>query len=299
MANVPTTSWDETSPAGSQSILLGDNRIREFKTQVREVIGVDHDFPSSGQAADNGQHLRVTLQEQADLGSGAEGVPILGAQTINSKAELVFTDEDDNDIQITSAGYIDGASVRLDNDESLTATDNAGTGTVSLIKANASDQAEVTPALLADGGVIPPEITAPTTAANQGALYTKNDGTQTELYFREESAGDEVQLTKGGSINAISKIYDYGTSLSSFTEKNKNALIICYGSTSFSASGTKSVSNLPFTSVSSYRVSISSSFGELTTENIRVIQDSASQFTIYDDVPPARECTVNWIAIGT
>ena len=47
-------------------------------------------------------------------------------------------------------------------------------------------------------GVLLTEATAPTTAANVGALYTKNDGTQTELYFREESSGDEVQLTSGG-----------------------------------------------------------------------------------------------------
>jgi hypothetical protein len=201
MANIPTTAWAETTPSGGDNISAGDNRIREMKTQIREVIDVDHDFPSSGQAADVGQHKKVTLQEQADLGTGAVGATILGSQTVSGKGELVYTDEDDNDIQITSGGNIDGASVRLDNNESLTATDNAGTGTVALIKANASDQAEITPAALAAGGIVLPEITAPTTAANQGGLYTKNDGTQTELYFREESNGDEVQITKSGTLN--------------------------------------------------------------------------------------------------
>jgi hypothetical protein len=104
MADVPTVAWSETTPAGGDNIALGDNRIREMKTQIREVIDVDHDFPSSGKAADVGQHKRVTLQEQADLGTGATGVPILGAQTADGKAELVFTDEDDNDIQLTKAG---------------------------------------------------------------------------------------------------------------------------------------------------------------------------------------------------
>lgn len=103
MATVPTTSWDENSPPGGQSIKLGDDRIRELKTQVREVIGVDHDFPSSGQATDNGQHLRVTLQEQADLGTGAVGTTILGNQTVSGKGELVYTNEDDADVQITSS----------------------------------------------------------------------------------------------------------------------------------------------------------------------------------------------------
>lgn len=106
MANVPTVSWAETTPAGSDQINAGDNRIREMKTQIREVIDVDHDFPSSGQATDNGQHKRVTLQEQADLGSGAVGTTILGNQTVSGKGELVYTDEDDNDIQITASGKI-------------------------------------------------------------------------------------------------------------------------------------------------------------------------------------------------
>lgn len=103
---VPTTSWDENSPAGSQEINLGDNRIRELKTQLREVIGVDHDFPSSGQAADVGQHLQVTLQEQADLGTGAVNATILGSQTVSGKGELVYTDEDDNDVQLTNGGKL-------------------------------------------------------------------------------------------------------------------------------------------------------------------------------------------------
>ena len=104
MANIPTTSWSETSPAGGDNLSAGDNRIREMKTQIREVIDVDHDFPSSGQAADVGQHKKVTLQEQADLGTGAVGATILGSQTVSGKGELVYTDEDDNDIQLTKGG---------------------------------------------------------------------------------------------------------------------------------------------------------------------------------------------------
>lgn len=104
--SVPTTSWSELTPAGGDQINAGDNRIREMKTQVREVIDVDHNFPSSGQSTTTGFHNQVTLIEAADIGTGAEGYPILGAQTINSKPELVYTDEDDNDIQITKAGVL-------------------------------------------------------------------------------------------------------------------------------------------------------------------------------------------------
>lgn len=111
MATIPTVSWSEVTPAGSDNIALGDNRIRELKTQIREVINVDHDFPSSGQDTDVGQHKQVTLQEQADLGTGAVNATILGSQTVSGKGELVYTDEDDNDVQITSGGYLLGDSL--------------------------------------------------------------------------------------------------------------------------------------------------------------------------------------------
>lgn len=103
---IPTTGWDETSPAGSQKVNLGDNRIREMKTQIREVLEVDHKFGSSGQDADNGKHKKVSLLEQANLGTGSTGEPILGAQTVSGKAELVYTDEDDNDLILTSQNKI-------------------------------------------------------------------------------------------------------------------------------------------------------------------------------------------------
>lgn len=108
---IPTTSWSETSPAGSDALNQGDNRIRELKTQIREVIDVDHQFNSSGQDAANGKHNKCSFIEAADIGTGASGLPILGAQTVSSKPELVYTDEDNNDIQITSAGKLHAPSL--------------------------------------------------------------------------------------------------------------------------------------------------------------------------------------------
>jgi len=102
---VPSQIWSETSPAGSDNVSAGDDRIREMKTQIREVIAVDHEFTSTQTADTGGQHKKVTLQERADLGTGAEGVPILGAQTVSGKAELVFTTEGDADIQFTKGDY--------------------------------------------------------------------------------------------------------------------------------------------------------------------------------------------------
>ena len=44
----------------------------------------------------------------------------------------------------------------------------------------------------------------PVTAAGEGMLYTKDSGTQPELYYREESAGDIIQLTSGGTASYVS-----------------------------------------------------------------------------------------------
>lgn len=107
---VPTTSWDETSPAGSDQISQGDDRIREAKTQIREVIAVDHKFDSSGTSAYMGYHTNIHLTEAEDIGTGTTGYPILGAQT-DTTPELTFTDESDNDVQITKGGYLQGDSL--------------------------------------------------------------------------------------------------------------------------------------------------------------------------------------------
>lgn len=103
---IPTNSLDETKPAGSRAASLGDNDIREYKTQNREILEVDHTYPSSGQDANAGTHKKCSFIEQADLGTGAVGKTLLGSQTVSGKGELVYTDEDDNDIQITSGGKI-------------------------------------------------------------------------------------------------------------------------------------------------------------------------------------------------
>lgn len=106
---VPTIALNEDSPAGNTDIALGDNRIREYKTQNREIMEVDHDYPSAGSTATAGQHKKVTLQEQADLGTGDTGKTFIGGQTVSGKPELIYTNEDDVDIQLTSGSKVGAA----------------------------------------------------------------------------------------------------------------------------------------------------------------------------------------------
>jgi len=115
--SIPSVALNEDSPAGSAYIRGGDDRIREYKLQVREILTVDHYFPSSGQNDACGRHKWMTLIETDNIGTGVVGgvgvpaITVLGGQTVSGKSELVYTDEDNNDVQITSGGKIRAASM--------------------------------------------------------------------------------------------------------------------------------------------------------------------------------------------
>lgn len=47
---------------------------------------------------------------------------------------------------------------------------------------------------------LPEQSSAPSTPAGYGVIYTKDTGGQPEAFFREESSGDEVQITTGGKL---------------------------------------------------------------------------------------------------
>ena len=61
MPDIPVTEWDETLPTDAELRSLGDDRIREMKTQIREILEVDHEIESTGSDTDWGQHNKVTL----------------------------------------------------------------------------------------------------------------------------------------------------------------------------------------------------------------------------------------------
>jgi hypothetical protein len=56
-----------------------------------------------------------------------------------------------------------------------------------------------------------PEISDPTAVTNAGLIYTKDDGGDTELYYRDDS-GNIVQLTRDGATlgNTLDQAYDEG-----------------------------------------------------------------------------------------
>lgn len=231
---IPTTSWDETSPAGSQALSLGDNRIRELKTQIREIVDVDHKFDSSGQDADMGKHNKVSFLEAADIGTGAVGKPILGAQTVSGKAELVFTDEDDNDVQLTTGGKIKIAGGALTDGQILVgnssgvATDVAVSGDVTISNTGAVTIANdaVETAMIADDAVtgaklagvvgVPGTYHVSATGTTTTTSSTYGDLSDITLTFTPSHASNPIlimfscDLVHSGAGENISVILDIG-----------------------------------------------------------------------------------------
>lgn len=201
---VPIVSWNEESPAGNTDINLGDNRIREMKTQIREVIGVDHKFNSSGSDDDNGKHNRVSLIEQTDIGSGEEGKTILGSQTVSGKPELVYTDEDDNDIQLTRDGKLNPLALGDLDDVSPA----AGVFPAAILQSIYPVGIVITlgvstnPATLFGFG---------TWLAIEGKVIVGIDATQTEFDTLNKTGGEKVHLLTAAESGVPAHTHTYNT----------------------------------------------------------------------------------------
>lgn len=134
-------TYDTATPAGSDDPAEADDRMREIKSAVQERENVDHYWPLTGTEvsdADTGEHRKILFHAPiAATPTVAADHGELRIKDVSGKAELVWTDEDENELQLTSKGN------NLANDTYLTATDNAGIGSVNLIKATTGDIPEV------------------------------------------------------------------------------------------------------------------------------------------------------------
>ena len=152
-----TSTFDTATPQGSDDPAEADDRMREIKLATQERMNVCGYWPLTGTEvsdADAGEFRKILFH--APLTSPATVAAnhgYIGIKDFSAKAELIWIDEDENEIQLTDAGSINLASGDLlgvlANDTYFTAVDNAGTGTVDLIKANTSDLAT-----LSDGSVL-------------------------------------------------------------------------------------------------------------------------------------------------
>lgn len=194
------TAWDEATPTNETIAHELDDIARDIKVGVRSRLAIEHVWPSSQAATSSaGYHAYISLKGR----TAAPTLPVVagttqaGALWVGTNGALGFVHSSGGNIVLVSS---------------------AGTGANTAVAYTAS-------------AFILSSAAAPVTAANQGALYSKDSGGQVELYFREESAGDEVQLTKAGAVNVTlpklgawsDKSADYGAQLAS-----TDGFVMCY-----------------------------------------------------------------------
>lgn len=144
-----------------------------------------------------------------------------------------------------------------------------------------------------DGGwheqvTMPEASTAPTTAANQGALYTKDVSGTTQLFYRRESDGDEYQLTTSNTPSAANSGYTFlpGNILMQWGQNNANAK----GTTTINFP--TSFSGAPYSIVANMR----RNNDNVDTIYISTALPTASNFVVYNTSSSVRP--FYWMAIG-
>ena len=103
-----TKTWKdvEEKPTNANFGYEIDNYMRVLGYAVRERLAIEHNFFADEAGQVNiGMHKIVTLLVQTTITALADAGKIY-TKDVGDKAELHFLDEDDNEIQITSAGKI-------------------------------------------------------------------------------------------------------------------------------------------------------------------------------------------------
>lgn len=146
--------------------------------------------------------------------------------------------------------------------------------------------------------------TAPTFAGftTQGDVEYHNGTTRTRL---AAGTSGQVLVTSGAGANpawanALSQVLDYGTSTSASTARQATAMIMCYGTiTSVANKGSQAITNLPFSSASTYVAFAIQKTSVLAglVGGPAIIRNSGSQMTVYNASDTSYE--MSWIAWGT
>lgn len=103
---VYTYDWDETKPAGTRALNLGDDDIREFKSAIRERLqGGGMYFPSTDDD-DAGLFNYVKFKEQSGNPSAEANRGFLFTKDVSGVTELYWMDSAGNVNALTSGGKL-------------------------------------------------------------------------------------------------------------------------------------------------------------------------------------------------
>lgn len=100
-----TNSWNESTPAGTDPISLGDNEIRQLKVDIRERLNTDHWFPSAD-VANSGYHRPVHIVEEASDPTAVADVGVLYTKDSGGVTELFYRDSAGGITQLTVNGQL-------------------------------------------------------------------------------------------------------------------------------------------------------------------------------------------------
>lgn len=153
-----TYALDNATPLGSQAPSVIDDSIRLIKEAMQERLNADHYWPLTGTAVsdtDAGKHRKLTLQAVLSTKPTLlTGEAALYSKTVSGASEVFAEDSAGNEIQLSSGGALNVlvANIQgiLTNDTYWTAIDEAGTGTVNLIKAGRNEADDTDVAVLPD-----------------------------------------------------------------------------------------------------------------------------------------------------
>ena len=187
---------DMASPVGTDAPSTLDNKIRESRYGFQERLNVDHIFGLTGTQlsdTDTGYHRDIHFYSTTSTD------PILGVTAVSGTDELRYTDSDGTAVTLTSGGTLNIGSNDIvgtvTNNAWFTAVDNAGTGTVNLIRASTSDVAE-----LPDGTVMTTSAAPTTDAMVANKKYVDDDNSSTDGYTPATYAGQQSVTFPNGLV---------------------------------------------------------------------------------------------------
>lgn len=133
---------------------------------------------------------------------------------------------------------------------------------------------------------------------NQGDIFYDNGTSIVRL--PPSTVGTVLQtggaLANPSYVNGVSSFLDYGSSASVSTSRQATAIKIATGSVSVGSSSTQAITNLLFTSSSSYYCQCTYSTNTAVNENPLCTPNSGAQMTIKNDQASTRP--ISWFCVG-
>jgi hypothetical protein len=149
-----TTDWDESSPLDHTKFKVQPSHVRSTKASLAERLKNFFYGFTAGETAEGCKKLTMIVQTTAPS-TAADSVQLY-AKDVDSVAEWFIKDESANEIQVTSKGKLNaGVFGNYANDTFIKSVDSTGTGTIDLIKGNASNLPELGAGVLVEGTADP------------------------------------------------------------------------------------------------------------------------------------------------